>query len=86
MRKPTNRLVKGGFTLIEILVVLVIMGFLVAMVAPKLANITDGAIDTTCESCALLNQSECGIENGDTGMCLWHAEHTVCGANMLPPP
>lgn len=50
MRKPTNRLVKGGFTLIEILVVLVIMGFLVAMVAPKLANITDGAIDTTCDT------------------------------------
>lgn len=50
MRKPTNRLVRGGFTLIEILVVLVIMGFLVAMVAPKLSNITDRAIDTTCDT------------------------------------
>lgn len=41
---------KGAFTLIEILVVLVIMGFLVSMVAPKLAGIVDGAVDTTCDT------------------------------------
>jgi prepilin-type N-terminal cleavage/methylation domain-containing protein len=41
---------RGGFTLIEILVVLVIMGFLVAMVAPKLSGIVDSAVGTTSDT------------------------------------
>ncbi|MBN2722364.1 MAG: type II secretion system protein [Campylobacterales bacterium] len=41
---------RGAFTLIEILVVLVIMGFLVAMVAPKLAGIVDKGVDTACDT------------------------------------
>jgi len=43
----TKKMARGGFTLIEILVVLVIMGFLVALVAPKLAGVVDGAVKTT---------------------------------------
>ena len=39
-----------GFTLLEILVVLTIMGFLIAMVAPRLAGISKGAVDTVCDS------------------------------------
>ncbi|MCB2218409.1 MAG: prepilin-type N-terminal cleavage/methylation domain-containing protein [Desulfobulbaceae bacterium] len=39
-----------GFTLLEILVVLVIMGFLIAMVAPRLAGISGSAVDTVCDS------------------------------------
>ena len=39
-----------GFTLLEILVVLTIMGFLIAMVAPRLAGISGGAVDTICDS------------------------------------
>lgn len=39
-----------GFTLLEILVVLTIMGFLIAMVAPRLAGISSGAVDTVCDS------------------------------------
>lgn len=39
-----------GFTLLEILVVLTIMGFLIAMVAPRLAGVSDGAVDTVCDS------------------------------------
>ncbi len=39
-----------GFTLLEILVVLTIMGFLIAMVAPKLAGISNSAVDTVCDS------------------------------------
>ena len=52
MRKAhfTNKAARGAFTLIEILVVLVIMGFLVSMVAPKLSGIVDTAIDTTCDT------------------------------------
>lgn len=49
-KKLQERKKKGnekGFTLIEILVVLVIMGFLVAMVAPKLAGVSDRAVDVT---------------------------------------
>ncbi|HEC99277.1 MAG TPA: type II secretion system protein [Proteobacteria bacterium] len=39
-----------GFTLLEILVVLAIMGFLIAMVAPRLAGISGSAVDTVCDS------------------------------------
>lgn len=45
-----NKKSKGAFTLIEIMVVLVIMGFLVSLVAPKLAGIVDGAVDTNCDT------------------------------------
>lgn len=45
-----NKKSKGAFTLIEIMVVLVIMGFLVALVAPKLAGIVDSAVDTNCDT------------------------------------
>ncbi len=41
---------QAGFTLLEILVVLTIMGFLIAMVAPRLAGISGGAVDTVCDS------------------------------------
>ncbi len=41
---------QAGFTLLEILVVLVIMGFLIAMVAPRLANVTEDASETVCDS------------------------------------
>ena len=39
-----------GFTLLEILVVLTIMGFLIAMVAPRLAGISGSAVDTVCDT------------------------------------
>lgn len=39
-----------GFTLLEILVVLTIMGFLIAMVAPRLAGISGDAVDTVCDT------------------------------------
>ena len=39
-----------GFTLLEILVVLTIMGFLIAMVAPRLAGIGNDAVDTVCDT------------------------------------
>lgn len=41
---------QAGFTLLEILVVLTIMGFLIAMVAPRLAGISGDAVDTVCDS------------------------------------
>ncbi|GAB6096254.1 hypothetical protein JCM14469_25070 [Desulfatiferula olefinivorans] len=49
---PLRKKVKEnkGFTLLEILVVLTIMGFLIAMVAPRLAGISGGAVDTVCDS------------------------------------
>lgn len=39
-----------GFTLLEILVVLTIMGFLIAMVAPRLAGISGDAVDVVCDT------------------------------------
>ncbi len=47
MKKADNQ---KGFTLLEILVVLTIMGFLIAMVAPRLAGISGSAVDTVCDS------------------------------------
>ncbi|MFW5882520.1 MAG: type II secretion system protein [Planctomycetota bacterium] len=47
MRAPSTR---GGFTLLELIIVLVIMGFLIAMVAPKLANVSGSAVDTVCDT------------------------------------
>ncbi len=39
-----------GFTLLEILVVLTIMGFLIAMVAPRLTGLTSSAGGTVCDN------------------------------------
>jgi len=41
---------QAGFTLLEILVVLMIMGFLLAMVAPKLLGVFQDAEDTVCDT------------------------------------
>lgn len=49
-KKKINKKNNKGFTLLEILVVLTIMGFLIAMVAPRLAGISGGAVDTVCDS------------------------------------
>jgi prepilin-type N-terminal cleavage/methylation domain-containing protein len=50
--KKTKQILTGnkGFTLLEILVVLTIMGFLIAMVAPRLAGISGSAVDTICDT------------------------------------
>jgi prepilin-type N-terminal cleavage/methylation domain-containing protein len=48
MRKFTGG--QQGFTLLEILVVLTIMGFLIAMVAPRLAMVGSDAVDTVCDT------------------------------------
>lgn len=41
---------QAGFTLLEIIVVIAIMGFLVAMVAPRFAGIVSGTVDVVCDS------------------------------------
>ncbi|GAB7079107.1 type II secretion system protein [Megalodesulfovibrio paquesii] len=46
----TRRKSELGFTLMELLVVLVILGFLLGMVLPRLGSITDSAVDTVCDS------------------------------------
>jgi len=44
------RLGKAGFTLLEILVVLMIMGFLLAMITPRLVGVFQDSEDTLCDS------------------------------------
>ncbi|WP_321531413.1 type II secretion system protein [uncultured Desulfuromonas sp.] len=48
--RQRRKIGESGFTLLEILVVLTIMGFLIAMVAPRLAGISSSAVDTVCDS------------------------------------
>lgn len=50
--KPKKKTLSNakGFTLLEILVVLTVMGFLIAMVAPRLAGISNSAVDTVCDT------------------------------------
>ena len=83
---------KGAFTLIEIMVVLVIMGFLVALVAPKLAGIVDGAVDTNCDTNqqrmrtvlnTYVNQNN-GLPGGLVNMVKYHTDATVAGNVAIP--
>lgn len=41
---------KGGFTLLELIIVIAIVGFLVAMVAPRFAGVVKGAEDPICDT------------------------------------
>lgn len=52
MRKKLRKLLKGsgGFTLLELIVVITLMGFLIAILAPRLANMTDAGVDMQCDS------------------------------------
>lgn len=41
---------QSGFTILELIVVIAIMGFLMAMIAPRFAGIVTGAVDPICDT------------------------------------
>lgn len=62
----TDRSPQGGFTLIELMVVLVIIGILAALVGPKLVGQTDKAMQV---------QASAQIENFKTALKLYYLNH-----------
>ena len=87
-----NGKAKGAFTLIEILVVLVIMGFLVSMVAPKLSGIVDTAVDTTCDTNqerlrkvlnVYVNQNN-SLPGGLINLVKYHTNYATVGNVAIP--
>ncbi len=52
MMKKTRKMfgTASGFTLLEMIVVLVIMGFMVAMIAPRFSTVGQEAVDTVCDT------------------------------------
>ena len=63
-----NRLIQGGFSLIEIMVVLVILGILAALVAP---NVMQG-IDK-----ALITQAKTDMKSIDTALSLYKMDNFI---------
>ena len=81
---------RSGFTLIEILVVLVIMGFLVAMVAPKLSGVVESAVGTTDDTNqqrlrevlnVFVNQSK-GMPSGMVNMITFTTDYTPANVTI----
>lgn len=55
MFKKVNKIKKmlrnnKGFTILELVVVIAIMGFLVSMIAPRFAGVVGGAVDPVCDT------------------------------------
>jgi prepilin-type N-terminal cleavage/methylation domain-containing protein len=91
-RHMTQKGHRSGFTLIEVLVVLVIMGFLVAMVAPKLSGIVDSAVGTTSDSNqqrlrnlmnVYVNQNH-ALPGGLVNMVKYHTDAYAAGNAAIP--
>ncbi len=72
----TKQRAQAGFTLLEMLVVVMIMGFLLAMIAPRFASIFGDSEDTVCDS---------NIKNTRQFVAGFEMAHNKLPNNLLNP-
>jgi prepilin-type N-terminal cleavage/methylation domain-containing protein len=93
MRKKLKKILscKGGFSLIELIIVIGIMGFLVAMIAPRLAGVMAGSVEHISDNNQLRLQQALGtftersnaLPDGGINLVLEAADPTVVGLELI---
>jgi len=67
LSQPTTNFIRRGFTLIEILIVVVILGILAAIVVPQFVNAADEANDAAMRSQLQTLRGQCELFYAKTG-------------------